>query len=356
MDSREDVRSVKDYKIATVLLLGSNGQLGSALRRKWSQEIYQQKLCVVASHHEALDISNAEAVERTLDQISPDIVINCAGFNGQCNDQGDRDACWRVNSMGPHHLADGCARRGKLLIHVSCDAVFGADNTKLAMLADVERLAGLGFCTDDVECRYDEDSPCGPVDYYGMTKLAGEHAILRAAANHPGFRYWIIRPGSLFEHPWRTGRSYFWQLAAMVQSRTKKIHVPSDVLMSLCYVPELANAIDWMVERRWDRGEDDFACATGVYHMANEGPATWYQVANQMARSLSGGTDSIIPVSLATYRTKMAGVMPAINVLSRYRVLSTGRYTALGGPQFTHWTEAVDKWCVAMGGSSLAVA
>jgi dTDP-4-dehydrorhamnose reductase len=346
----------RDSKITTVLLLGSNGQLGSALRRCWSQDEYQQKLCIVASNHEALDISNKEAVENTLEQISPDVVVNCAGYNDPCSSQLDRDACWRTNSSGPSNLAEGCAKRGSLLVHISCDSVFGADNIRTLMLADAERLAGLGFCVDGIDCRYDENSPCGPVDYHGTTKLAGESSVLRIAASNRGFRYWILRTGSLFEYPWRVSDSYFYKLASMVKSNGRTVPVVSDMLISLCYVPELVKAVDWMIENRWVKGEDSYLVDSGIYHMANEGTSTWLQVAKALGRSIGGNPDLVIPVKLEEYRRRYDGVMPPMNGLGRYRVLSTERYKALGGPQFSHWTDVVDKWCLAMGGTSLAVA
>jgi dTDP-4-dehydrorhamnose reductase len=345
-----------DYKITTVLLLGSNGQLGSALRRRWSQDEYQQKLCVVASHHEALDIADGDAVEATLEQISPDVVINCAGYNEPCSNQRERDTSWRSNAMGPHFLADGCAKRGILFTHISCDSVFGADSTRTAMVADSNRLAGLGFCIDSIECKYKETDPCGPVDFYGSTKLAGEYAVLRAAATYPNFRYWILRTGSLFEYPWRNGSSYFWDLASLIQSSTRNIPVPSDVQINLCYIPQLVKAVDWMLENRRTYSGGGLLCQSGVYHIANEGVTTWFQVAQQIARSLSGGANLVVPATLDDYRTRYGGTMPPIRELSTYRAMSTDRYKALGGPVMGGCVEAVDDWCVAVGGSSLAVA
>ncbi len=348
-------------RVATILMTGSNGQLGSALRRRWSQPKYLSQFCVVASHHESLDVSDGKLVDETLEQICPDIVVNCAGYNDPCHAQRDRDECWKANVMGPSHLAKGCAERDILMVHISCDSVFGADNTKQAMAEDAARLAGLGFSVGDVDCCYDESCPCGPVDYCGATKLSGEHAILHAAHTHPEFQYWILRSASLFEHPWRTGTSYFWHLAELIKNHTsassQPIPVVADVLMNLCYAPELAAAVSWMIENR--QGE---ICKSGIYHMANGGTTTWYQVAQQLAMSMGAGNsfgagiNSVVPVSLAEYRSRYTGTMPPMSELGRYRALSTERYRSLGGPGFSNWREVVDSWCLAAGGSSMAVA
>lgn len=343
-------------QITTIFLTGANGQLGSALRRKWSQDEYQSKFCVVASHHDILDISDKDEVNSALEQFCPDIVVNCAGFNAPCLSQQDRDACWSANAFGTRNLAEACAKRKAIFVHVSCDSVFGADDHRYTMLTDINRLYGLGFCVDDLDCRYTEKSVCGPVDFGGACKLAGEQAVTQVSAAHPNFRYWILRPGNVFEYPWRTTRGFLYSLALMIKGHKKELYVPADVLFSLCYAPEAAKAIGWMLENRDSTKKNgSLLMPSGVYHLANEGGVSWFQVANQLVAGLGGSLDRIKPITLSDYRKHCLGDMPPLGGLGRYRVLSTDKYNSLGGPLFSPWKEVLDDWCAAFSGASAAV-
>lgn len=335
-------------QITTIFLTGANGQLGSALRRRWSQDEYQSKFCVVASHHDILDISDKAAVKTALNQFCPDIVVNCAGFNAPCASQQDRENCWLVNAQGVKNLAEACVKRKTAFMHISCDSVFGAEDHRYAMLSDINRLYGLGFCIDDLDCRYTEDDLCGPVDFGGACKLAGENSIAQLAVAHPDFKYWVVRTGNLFEYPWRTSKSFLYSLALMIKGHKKEIPIPADVLFSLCYAPEAAKAISWMLERP-DK------IKPGIFHLANEGGVSWYQIANQLVAYLGGSLDRIKPVTLSDYRRFCRGDMPPMDGVGRYKVLSTSKYQALGGPVFSQWRDVLDDWSLAFGGVAAAV-
>lgn len=117
----------------------------------------------------------------------------------------------------------------------------------------------------------------------------------------------------------------------------------------------MAKATSWMIEHRLAKKGKELLIPSGIYHIANEGGTSWYQIAHQMAMSIGGGPERIEPVSLAHYRERYHGDMPPMAELGRYRVLSTDLYKSLGGPSFSAWRDAVDAWCVAFGGASMAV-
>ena len=354
----------EDYGITTIFLTGVNGQLGSALRRKWSQDEYQSKFCVVASHHDTLDISDRDAVSVALDQFCPDIVVNCAGFNRTCASQQDRVNCWKVNSLGVRNLAEACLKRKAFLVQLSCDSVFGADDNRYTMLSDINRLAGLGFCVDSLDCRYTENSLCGPADFNGACKLSGEAFIHQLKASNFDFNYWIIRTGYVFEYPWRASTNFLYAIANMLKSSKKEIPMPVDVLFNLCYAPEAADAISWMIENRTvmhaEKAVGKWAKAScispGVYHLANPGGTSWYQVARQLAVFLGCNPERIKPVSVSTYKSVYRGDMPPVSGLGRYRILSTDKYESLDAPRFSVWKDVLDDWCVAYSGQAVSVA
>jgi dTDP-4-dehydrorhamnose reductase len=106
----------------------------------------------------ALDISrtvgavhseDAASIERALDRISPDVVVNCIGVVKQ------RDVrpaeMIRTNAVFPHELAEICVERGVRLIHISTDCVFSGRRGS-----------------------YTEDDTPDAEDLYGRSKALGE--------------------------------------------------------------------------------------------------------------------------------------------------------------------------------------
>jgi dTDP-4-dehydrorhamnose reductase len=145
-----------------VLVLGGTGMLGHVLYRacegrfETHATIRSEQPDQVAAH--ALDVSrivggvraeDTSGVERALDQIGPDVVVNCIGVVKQ------RDVppaeMIRTNALFPHELADACVRRGIRLIHLSTDCVFSG------------RRGG-----------YTEDDVPDAEDLYGRSKILGE--------------------------------------------------------------------------------------------------------------------------------------------------------------------------------------
>jgi dTDP-4-dehydrorhamnose reductase len=151
-----------------ILLLGSNGMLGSDCKNILSKD-YE----VVAPERKELDIISWDVVIETMHQMSPDIVLNCAGFT-------DVDACEteaytvrKINVEGPRNLAQGSARFNCKFIHISSDYVF----------------SGL----KNIPQPYFEDDPVDPISAYGKSKAESEVAVKENAPN-----YIIVRSAWLY--------------------------------------------------------------------------------------------------------------------------------------------------------------
>ena len=106
------------------LLTGANGQLATDIRRVLPTDE------VVPVTHEQLDICDGPAVEKLVEQVRPDCIINTAAFNrvDDCEDQPDRALA--VNALGVYHLARAADQANAALVHFSTDYVFdGAKQT-----------------------------------------------------------------------------------------------------------------------------------------------------------------------------------------------------------------------------------
>lgn len=105
-----------------------------------------------------VDVEQSDSLVRTLNEIRPDVVVNCVGLIKHKQEVEDPLVCIPINSLLPHRLAGLCKLVGARLIHVSTDCVFSGATG-----------------------RYAEEDFADARDLYGKSKSLGEvdypHAI-----------------------------------------------------------------------------------------------------------------------------------------------------------------------------------
>ena len=100
-----------------------------------------------------LDICDADAVSRVLDQLAPRTIINAAAFANVNGCEQDPARAWRVNAGGVDLLAREARTRGIRLLHISTDYVLGGPGRRLAI-----------------------NAPLAPMGVYARSKVGGEQA------------------------------------------------------------------------------------------------------------------------------------------------------------------------------------
>ncbi len=98
-----------------------------------------------------VDALCTDAVNRVIEKISPDIIINCIGVIKQLKEADDPVLSISVNSLFPNIIAKMCKGRNIKLVHISTDCVFSGEK-------------GLYTELDNPDAR----------DLYGRTKYMGE--------------------------------------------------------------------------------------------------------------------------------------------------------------------------------------
>ena len=98
-----------------------------------------------------LDVADFHAAVRILDDVRPNVIVNCIAITKRRGESADPLASIELNAALPHRLASWSQARGARLIHFSTDCVFNGQ-------------AG----------NYDESSPTTAEDLYGRTKALGE--------------------------------------------------------------------------------------------------------------------------------------------------------------------------------------
>jgi dTDP-4-dehydrorhamnose reductase len=141
------------YELA---IIGGGGMLGQAIAR-----IDQRALAV--GGRLAYDLTDVEACRELVRALANDkvpAVINAAGIiDARRHEYAVSDADFRrvqmlVNGIAPQILAEECQKFGIAFVQVSTDCVFSGDLP-----------AGMAYTVGDVP---------DPIDYYGLTKAAGE--------------------------------------------------------------------------------------------------------------------------------------------------------------------------------------
>ena len=275
-----------------ILITGANGQLGSALRRLGGVSPHNYFCTDVAE----LDITDAAAVLRTVEERRIDVIVNCAAYTNVERAEEDEARADLLNHKAAAYLAAAAKETGATLIHVSTDYVF--DGT--------------------AHTPYREDMATSPLGAYGRTKLAGEEAVKAS-----GCRYLILRTAWLYSE---YGNNFLKTMLRLTSER-ETLRVVFDQVGTPTYAGDLALAIFSLIETGRYAGNE------GVYHFSDEGVCSWYDFAVEIAAAAGHGTCRIIPCHTSEYPTKAQ--RPAYSVLDKTKFKETFQM------DIPHWREAL---------------
>jgi dTDP-4-dehydrorhamnose reductase len=274
-----------------VLVTGVNGQVGTALLAAVPEHVK-----VLALTRAQLDIGERDSVSRVVAEFRPDVIINAAAYTAVDRAESDADAAFRVNALGPAHLAEAAADAGTTrLIHLSTDFVFdGRGSTPYRP----------------------EDEPA-PLGVYGKSKAEGEREVRRLA---PGCSC-VIRTSWVYSS---TGQNFVKTMLRLMRERGQ-VRVVSDQVGTPTAAASLAAALWRLVDR------DD---VTGIRNWTDAGVASWYDFAMAIAEEGTAAGFMVVcpkvtPIVTADY--PLPAKRPA------YSVLDSQAAWAELGIEPTHW-------------------
>ena len=257
------------------LIFGSLGQVGLALR-----EIAPATFDVVAHDLPETDICDEHAVAHALEDVRPEVVLNCAAFTAVDDAEAHPAKAFSANGEAPGYIAREAARRGIRLVHISTDYVFnGRGHAPYAT-------------TDDV----------APINVYGSTKLEGERRVLAADARHVVVRTAWVHSG--------TGTN-FVKTCVRVLSNGSVMRVVDDQIGTPTRALHLAAALWRIAEQPGIRG---------LLHFTDAGVASWYDVATAVLdamRGLGGAADGAAVVPVGTEAFPRPAKRPQFSVLDK---------------------------------------
>jgi dTDP-4-dehydrorhamnose reductase len=171
------------------------------------------------------------------------------------------------------------------LVHFSTDYVF--DGTKR---------------TPYSEC----DLP-GPLNVYGVSKLAGEQLITFNSERH-----FIVRTSGLYGLAGSAGKGgNFVNNMLKRAAASETVRVVHDQVLTPTYTVDLALMVGRLLQTR----------ACGVYHITSEGQCSWYEFTREVFR-LAGVAVDLVPVTTEQFPSPVK--RPAYSVLSKERLRSLG--------------------------------
>lgn len=281
-----------------ILVTGANGQLGNEMRivSRNSQDHY------IFTDVAELDITNATAVTKMVNDNDIKAIINCAAYTNVDKAEDDYDFAELLNATAVKHLAQAIKKNDGILIHVSTDYVFGG--TK-----------------NNTPCS--EDEPANPTGVYGITKLHGEQSIIETGCKHL-----IIRTAWLYSE---FGKNFVKTMLNLTATKPT-LNVVFDQVGSPTYAYDLAQAIFDIVENRKYEGQN------GIFHYSNEGVCSWFDFTKMIAE-YAGHTDcDIQPCHSDEFPSKV--VRPSYSVLDKTKIKKTF------GIHVPYWTDSL-KRCLA---------
>lgn len=277
-----------------ILITGCNGQLGRAVNRFYAG---RTDLELVNTDVGELDIAKVDEVVSLVKEIEPYAMINCAAYTAVDLCETEREAAFKVNTLGARNLAIAAAESGAKLVHISTDYVF--DGTK--------------------QGAYYETDPTGPASVYGATKAAAEQMV-KELCN----RFFILRTAWLYGD----GKNFVETMLRIAENNSS-VNVVCDQVGTPTSTKELAKGIDSLL----------FGDNYGLFHATCEGQCSWADFARKIF-ALAGKETEVRDVTTAQYLAAFPqqAKRPANSVLENYMFKMTDGY------QFVNWEEAIAEY------------
>lgn len=296
-----------------VFVTGVGGQLGhdvvNELERRGHESIgsdiqpaysgIADGSAVTAAPYVQLDITDSQAVQRTIAGYKPDAIVHCAAWTAvdAAEDAENRIKVDRINHLGTQYIADAAKAVDAKMLYLSTDYVFNGKGNR----------------------PWEPDDKCyAPLNVYGQSKLDGELAVSGTLE-----KYFIVRIAWVFG---LNGKNFIKTMIRVGKTHDA-VRVVDDQIGTPTYTLDLARLLVDMIETE----------KYGYYHATNEGGyISWYDFCREFYRQY-GLTTRVIPVTTEEYGLSKAA-RPQNSRLDKSKLTSAG---------FQHlptWQDAVSRY------------
>lgn len=245
-------------KYKKFLVTGSLGQLS----REVQGILSVRNIDFIAPSEKVWDITDFKKTKEIINEVKPDIIINCAAYNLVDEAEGNPELADLVNNKAVENLAKICKENKIFLVHYSSDYVFDGEKQDLYI---------------------EEDLP-NPLNEYGKSKLKGELAVKENLSDYLIFRLsWVIGRGK---------QNFLYKLRQWAE-KSKVLKITADEVSVPTYTEDIVNITLTSLEKE----------ITGLFHLTNSGYASRYELAKYFLNKM-GAENIIVPVSISNFKTK----------------------------------------------------
>lgn len=304
-------------KSMKVFVTGVNGQLGYDVTNELAARGHtgitsditpeyagmQDGSAAAAAVYVQMDITDADTVQRLLNEIKPDAVIHCAAWTAVdlAEDEDKQEKVRAVNACGTEHIAAVCKALNIPMMYISTDYVFD----------------GQGETPWQPDCK-----DYAPLCVYGKTKLEGELAVSSLLE-----KFFIVRIAWVFG---MNGNNFVKTMLHLGETH-ETLRVVCDQIGTPTYTPDLARLLVDMIET------DKY----GYYHATNEGGyISWADFAKAIFETAKMNVN-VLPVTTAEYGVSKAK-RPFNSRLDKTKLAEKG-FTLL-----PTWKDALERYIAAL--------
>lgn len=246
-----------------------------------------------------LDVTDFDAVQREMEQNKPDYVFHLAAETDVDLCEQDTDHAFRVNAAGTKNIAMACREHDIPVLYISSGAVFSGDKK-------------------DPYTEFDEPNP---LNVYGKSKLEGEVVVKELLS-----RYFVIRAGWMVGG-WQLDKKFVYKIMQQLNSGRRELMAVNDKFGSPTFTKDFAaNLMDLINSGRY-----------GLYHMANKGTCTRYEMAVKIVEF--AGLKSAVRIDPVTSDNfKLAAPR------GRSEMLENHKLNLLGIDNMPHWNESLKEY------------
>jgi dTDP-4-dehydrorhamnose reductase len=277
------------------LVTGGGGQLASDL----DDQLAARGVEVRTLSRAELDITDDDAVARAFEDVTPDVVYNCAAFHNLDVCEREEDRSFEVNARAVKRLGQRCAEAGAKLVHMSTNYVFDGRRPE----------------------PYREDDAPNPLSIYAISKLAGEYAAL---AYEPSAL--VVRGAGLYGLHGSASKGGNFVTRMVGRAREAgEMRMVADQRLSPTFTADLAAALIEAVG----------AGSTGVMHLTASGECSWFEFTRAIMEI--AGID--VPIEAVDTTVPPGGVDRPLN-----GVLARRAADAAGLAPLRDWRDALEDY------------
>lgn len=253
-----------------------------------------------------LDITERDAVIRTIEDIKPDAIIHCAAWTAvdAAEDEENQAKVQAINAVGTQNIADAAKAVDAKILYLSTDYVFDGQGTRPWQ---------------------PDDKNYAPLNVYGQSKLDGELAVSSTLE-----KFFIVRIAWVFG---LNGKNFIKTMLNVGKTHPQ-VRVVNDQIGTPTYTLDLARLLVDMVET------DKY----GYYHATNDEGGeyiSWYDFTKEIYRQ-AGMMTEVVPVTTAEY-----GLSKAARPFNSR--LDKSKLTEAGFQPLPDWKDALSRYLKEIG-------